>query len=282
MRNLTITRRKSFVGCAMKDKVYIRDEQAPELTIEGVPCRKIGEIKNGETKTFSIGEGEQQIFLIADKFSKNYCNATMVIPEGQEDVALSGQHKFVLGSNPFRFDGVELTAEERAKQKKAGRVGLLVIIVAMLLGAFSGRLIARGLLQADAEKTYTADHFSITMDAGMENEEIAGYDVCYRSRSVIVFGLREEKHLFPEGTTLEDYGGYVLEANGKTGTTLNRGDGFVWLEYTAAPDGQEIYYLIACCQGEDAFWIVNFATPSANQAEYRQTFLDWAESIRVG
>jgi hypothetical protein len=265
----------------MKDKVYIRDEQAPELTIAGVPCRKIGEIKNNETKTFQIEDGEQQIFLIADKFSKNYCHGTVTVPAGQEDVTLSGVHNFVLGSNPFCFDGVELTAEERAKQKKAGRVGLLVIIVAMLLGAFSGRLIARGLLQADAEKTYTADHFSITMDAGMENEEIAGYDVCYRSRSVIVFGLREEKRLFPEGTTLEDYGGYVLEANGKTGTTLNRGDGFVWLEYTAAPDGQEIYYLIACCQGEDAFWIVNFATPAENRDQYKDDFLDWAKTVEV-
>ena len=105
MRNLTITRRKSFVGCAMKDKVYIRDALAQELTINGVPCRKIGEIKNGETKTFQIEDGEQQVFLIADKVSKDYCNAAITIPERQEDISLSGTHKFVFGSNPFRFDG---------------------------------------------------------------------------------------------------------------------------------------------------------------------------------
>lgn len=33
MRNLTITRRKSYVGSIMKDKVYIRDEAAAERHI---------------------------------------------------------------------------------------------------------------------------------------------------------------------------------------------------------------------------------------------------------
>ena len=36
MRTLTIHRKKSFVGCLMKDQVYIRDADAGELTIEGV------------------------------------------------------------------------------------------------------------------------------------------------------------------------------------------------------------------------------------------------------
>ena len=60
MRNLTITRRKSFVGCAMKDQIYIRDALAQEIIIDGVPCRKLGDIKNGESKTFQIEDGEQQ------------------------------------------------------------------------------------------------------------------------------------------------------------------------------------------------------------------------------
>ena len=37
MRNLIITRRKSVVGCAMKDQVYIRDALAQEIIIDGVP-----------------------------------------------------------------------------------------------------------------------------------------------------------------------------------------------------------------------------------------------------
>ena len=118
MRNLTITRRKSVVGCAIKDQVYIRDPLVQEIIIDGVPCRKLGDIKNGESKTFQIEDGEQQIFLIVDKISKNYCNASVTIPEGQDDIALSGIHKFVFGSNPFCFDGVQQSEEQLAKQKR--------------------------------------------------------------------------------------------------------------------------------------------------------------------
>lgn len=284
MRNLTITRRKSFVGCAMKDRVYIRDDRASEITIEGVPCRKIGEIKNGETKTFQIEEGEQQIFLIADKLSKNYCNATMVIPEGQEDVTLSGVHKFVFGSNPFRFDGVEQSPEQAAKQKKNGRIGMVIMIAALILGSVLGRSAAELLFRADtaSPKTYTKEDFSITLTDGFTSEEGTGFHAFYQSKTAMVFTLREEKALFGNNISLAEYVDFVLEANGRTGLEMNRENGLIWFEYTDTPEQQEIYYLVVCCQGEDAFWIVNFATPATNRAEYREMFLNWAKTIEVG
>lgn len=148
MRNLTITRRKSFVACAMKDQVYIRDEQAREIIINGVPCRKIGDIKNGESKTFQIDEGEQQVFLIVDKLSKNYCNATVTVPEGQEDVVLAGVHKFVFGSNPFCFDSVHLTEEQRTKQEQNTQKGAVILIAAIILGLVVGYFLSGHLFPA--------------------------------------------------------------------------------------------------------------------------------------
>ena len=60
MRNLTITRRKSYVGCIMKDQVFIRDEQAGEITIDGVPCRKIGDIKTAKPRPFKLMRGSSR------------------------------------------------------------------------------------------------------------------------------------------------------------------------------------------------------------------------------
>ena len=48
MRKLTIKRAKSFVASLTKVKVYIEDQLSNELTINNVPCRKLGNIKNGE------------------------------------------------------------------------------------------------------------------------------------------------------------------------------------------------------------------------------------------
>ena len=51
MRNLTIKRAKSVVACLAKVKVYIEDSFADDLEINGVRCRKLGDLKNGEEKT---------------------------------------------------------------------------------------------------------------------------------------------------------------------------------------------------------------------------------------
>ena len=280
MRNLTITRRKSFVGCAMKDKVYIRDALAQEITINGVPCRKIGDIKNGETKTFQIEDGEQQVFLIADKVSKDYCNAAITIPEGQEDISLSGAHKFVFGSNPFRFDGVQQSVEEIAKQKRNGRKGKVIMIVAIIFGAVAGFLLTKGLF-SDSPKTFTNGEFQITLTDAFTPAEEPGYFSFYRSDNAMVFTVREAKTVFGD-ITLEEYSELVLSANNKIGVRMEQGDGFMWFDYTDTPSEQEIYYLAVCCESKDAFWIVNFATPASNQDTYKETFLDWAKSIKIG
>ena len=73
MRELTITRRKTVVGCAGKLKVYIEDPSAVELIINNSPCRMLGTLRNGETKQFSIPEEACKIFVIAGKMSRNYC-----------------------------------------------------------------------------------------------------------------------------------------------------------------------------------------------------------------
>ena len=96
MRKLTIKRTKSFVACLMKMKVYIEDHVAGEIFINNIPCRKIGEIKSGEEKTFEIGDQPAKVFVIADKLSKNYCNEFYEIPGGQEDIYLSGKIALIL------------------------------------------------------------------------------------------------------------------------------------------------------------------------------------------
>lgn len=146
MRNLTIQRTKSFVGCLGKFKVYIEDHNSSELEINGVPCRKLGELKNGEEKTFSIDENAQKVFVIADKMSRNYCNDFFNIPAGDTDMYLSGKSHFSPASgNAFRFDGV--TDEEVLEnRKKSGKKGGLVTVIAVVLGFIMGFLLMSMIL----------------------------------------------------------------------------------------------------------------------------------------
>ena len=105
MRNLTIKRIKTSVACLMTMKIYIEDPNSSEITINNTPCRKLDDLKNGEEKTFQIDAQEQKVFVIADQFSKNYCNEFYTIPAGQEDIFLAGKNKFnPANGNAFLFD----------------------------------------------------------------------------------------------------------------------------------------------------------------------------------
>ena len=128
MRNLTIQRRKSFVACLAKMKIYIEDPFHPEITIQNIPCRKLGDLRNGEQKTFQIEDYAAKIFVIADKMSKNFCCEFFQLPEGDQDVFLLGQNKFNPASgNAFRFDNNE-NSEALNSRKNGTKKGLFILI----------------------------------------------------------------------------------------------------------------------------------------------------------
>ncbi len=132
MRNLTITRNKKRTGCLGKVKIYITDEVHPELFINTQACRKLGTLKNGETKSFVIGDEEAKIYAISDKFSRNLSNDYINIPEGNEDISLDGNTSFNLARlNGFTFNA-ESNEEKLAHRQKMNKRGIITIIVAAI------------------------------------------------------------------------------------------------------------------------------------------------------
>lgn len=146
MRKLTIERRKTIVACAMKMKVYIETDGVGEIVINDTPCVKLGTLKNGETQTYEICEKSVKVFVIADSVSKDYCCDFYQLPEGSEDIALSGQNKFNLSNgNAFLFDNND-NPEAAENRKKGKSKGTIILIVACIIGAIVGFLLGSGIL----------------------------------------------------------------------------------------------------------------------------------------
>ena len=146
MRNLTIKRKKKFVACLGKLKVYIEDAQTNELIISGVPCRKLGDLKNGEEKTFEIGEDAAKVFVIADTLSKDYCTEFYQLSEGQDDIVLTGENYFnPANGNAFRFDNNN-SEEVLAARKKSNKKGATVLIIARIVGFIIGFILSSEIL----------------------------------------------------------------------------------------------------------------------------------------
>lgn len=280
MRKLTILRRKSFVGSLVTLKVYIEDHISGELTINGVPCRKLGNIKNGKEAVFDIDNTEAKVFVIADKISKNYCNDSYTVPAGDDDVSVSGVCMFNPASgNAFRFDGVtdEATLKER---KKGTRIGIIVLIVALVLGFGVGLLIGFTSEVRESPKEYNVYNMSITLtDKFKSDSSVSGFDACYASNKVIVFFLRENLSNIPgyEHLTVDEYGEIVIEVNDIDASKISHSDDLTYFEYN---NDSDYHYSAFLYKDGETFWMIQFCTNQNDTAKYQDRIFEWAASVK--
>ena len=247
MRNLTIKRIKSFVGCAVKMKIYIEDPMSNELVINNVSCRKIGDLKSGEEKTFQIEEQAAKVFVIADKLSKNYCYEYYQLPEGEEDIYLTGKNHYnPANGNAFRFENND-NEEVLANRKRSTKKGIIIIIAGLIIGAIVGYVITSGLLSNKQtvdnkvkDKTFSSKGITITLtDEFIEipNEQNT---VCFNSRNVTIYTLQESFLEYEEfgAYTLEEYAEILIKANGFSDAEIKKDGGKV---YFVHPDSGNRY-----------------------------------------
>lgn len=104
MRKLTIHRQKSFVASLMKVKIYITDPVECDLEINREKCRKLGELKNGETKEFDIGSGAVAVYAIYDTLAPNFCFGKYELSCSDDNITITGKSTFApKKGNPFVF-----------------------------------------------------------------------------------------------------------------------------------------------------------------------------------
>ena len=282
MRNLTIKRTKSFVGCIIKMKVYIEDPASNEITINNVPCRKLGTLKNGETVTFQIDNNQAKIFVIADKISKEYCNDFYTIPEGEDDISISGKNHFnPSAGNAFLFDGIhnDEILEKRNKNKKKG---LVIFIAAIFLGVIIGLL--PNILLDPEPKTFTSEYgINITLTDEFKRRDYEGFTDVYTTSDIAVMILKEGFFEYGDISeyTISEYGYLFLSSNEMTSTRLSQTDNLTCFEYNNTSDSNKEYgYLGVIFKDDDAFWIVQFSTYAKDMDEYRAQFIEWAKTVK--
>lgn len=291
MRRLWIHRRKAAAACLAKMKVYIETPEGDTL-INGFPCRKLGELKNGQKAVFSIGEESVRLFVVADMVSRNLYNEFVEIPEGEEDVVLSGRNVLKpFSGNPFRFDNVsdEVVLENRKQVGRRGSRTMLVAIVAgILLGVGVGAAVAAAMLSdipAVVEpKTFGVQEMQITLTEAFTETEADGYTACFSSGETAVFVLREDlAQMKAYGSmSLEVYGAMILANNGfDQSVQMQEEDGLTTFDclLLAPGSGEEYYYYCGLFQSEDAYWMVQITTMAYKPEELVPLFRQWLMSV---
>lgn len=285
MRHLTIQRTKSFVGCLGKMKVYIQDHTTFDNVINDIPCRFLGDLKNGEAPTFLIGEEAAKIFVIAGNASKSYCNDYYNLPAGQEDITLTGKNHFNPGAgNPFRFDGV--TDEDvLANRKKGSKKGLWVILIAALLGLVIG--IASNLdfnFSTVKDKTFTKDGLEITLTNQFKDVDPGNYVAFYESDTMMV-GTYTEPFSLGEGfgdLTVQEYGEGLIKYNEQTagaGLELIQDGDLYYYVWDDIYDRRYYTFVTYLYKSDDAFWYVDFIVEKEDYESQRVQISKWAHTV---
>ena len=266
-------------------KIYIEDPTSCEITINNTPCRKIGDLKNGEEKTFQIGEQAAKVFVIADKLSKNFCNEYYQLSDGQEDIFLSGKNRFnPANGNAFRFDN-NISEEVLANHKRTTRKGLLILAVAIIVGAIVGYSIVFGLLsgQTPKMKTFSSNGMTVTLTNEFKEVDIENYTATYDSKNVAVFTLKEAFALADgiENCSLEQYADLVIKNNNIGSAEIKTDEGLTYFEYEFVnPEINDTYRFFSYVyKTNDAFWLVQFATLDENVEKFAQQITEWAKSV---
>ncbi|MBQ7294606.1 MAG: hypothetical protein IJW86_00265 [Clostridia bacterium] len=283
MRTLTIKRNKAFAGWATKSKVYVEDYMNNDIIINGVPCRKIGTLKNGEEKSFEIEPVATRVYIIGDKLSRNMCNDFCKIPAGEEDVVLTGEHKYnPFNGNAFRFDGVtdeEVLANRKKTNKKAALFFAFLVVVGFCIGF---ALTFFGDIDDIYPEAFTYGNMSITLTNEFSERNVDGFSACYESYSSIILINKDDKEFFEDfdSYTLEEYGNDIIE-NSEYDVELQKENGLTYFEYVYNDEesGDVYSYFVPVYKSDDAFWLFQFSSFEEDYETYREQFVEWAKTV---
>lgn len=133
-------------------------------------------------------------------------------------------------------------------------------------------------------KEFTSNGMTVTLTDAFKEASYEGYTVCYESKDVAVFVLKESFSI-QEGfgdLSVDDYAELVYTANAsKNPNAVAKEDGLTVMEYSFLneQENKTYSYYSAMFKGTDAFWLVQFACVEENYEAKRDTFVEWAKTV---
>lgn len=146
-----------------------------------------------------------------------------------------------------------------------------------------------------APKAFSSNGMTITLTSAFKEVSQEGYTVCFDSKDVAVFALKEKftgTNIMVDGSsgnmkkdselTLREYAKLVREANiTKTPTPTTEVEGLTTFEFSFLNEelNQTYKYFCVMYKTSDAFWLIQFATLESKYEDNYASILEWAKSV---
>ncbi len=288
MRNLIISRKKRFVACLGKLKIMIADPFSGDVDINGVMTRKIGELKNGETGTFEIGEEATEVYVIADGASKSFCVDMYPVEAGTGDVVLSGKNILnPAAGNPFEFD---YPPERTVAYRKAHRRPVLAVWLIILFGIIIGcaffiitlKVVLPRLTAAVEPAARTFSVYGLDIELSDDYEASAQGDLLYSERrDVAVTFLREDFSLEAGfgALSINEYIEAVRSTVDVDVIYMSTSKNTPCFRFVRNFDGVDWVYYAFAYKGTECFWLVQFFMPLEIERNVKSYVFERADSV---
>lgn len=303
VRNLTIKRAESDLGGQTVLALYIEDPASEEHTVNGIACRKLGELKNGEERTFQIGENSLKLLATADGSDDGH-GISFQLPEGDKDVSLalrphsdragnkSGnksekeKNSDSDGTGSAVAEGTDDTGGATENKFYPGKSkGFIAFLIAFAAVLIAGLAVAALFIPKKEvkEKKFSSDGMEITLTDEFEKDAAENYTAVFSSKDAAVFVLKEPFTLaekFDERTA-DQYADMMIGSNGLGGVEkFDDGDAIRWEhDYTNPETGRVYRCRTYVYKTSDAFWTVQFATLKEKSKDYAEKIDKWAGTI---
>ncbi len=288
MRILTVTREKTFVGCLCTLKLYIEDYNDPEITIQNIPCRMLGTLKNGEMNLFEIPEEEVCLFTVLG--TDGACEPYR-LPAGVESVTLAGGCR----RGGFRGRAFRFVSAGNARRRRSGKglmAGLIAVMAMVFCVGFIGIMAITGVLPAfrtaASDKTFSGNGYAVTLTDDFNPAIYAGFEALYESNDSAVYISKETFASYPKLAALtvsayaEDLAVLIeQDADFTTRTNIHTEAGLTYFDYTVDEDVKAHAYRVFIFKGSDAFWTLQVVTPIAAFENMEDDMMEWAKSFRA-
>lgn len=282
MRELSIRRANSYVDMLATVNVYMEDPAAGDTIINGIYCRKIGELANGERKTFEIEETQAKVFAIPDNARQDVCNEYYQLPEGASPVFLSGQNRIhPTDGHTFRFDQNMKIRRRMNRKTRVILTGISILAGCLLLYAAIAFFVS--LVPTGKPKTFTHGDMSITLTDEFRKTKVDLWDTAYKTTDVVVAVKREGFYENPELQHYSpvQYAKATLRNSGIDSTVEIIPGKLTYFIFSEDSEDRGITYQLYCCiyKTTDAIWIVEFCVPEEHAARYDKDIREWAMSV---
>lgn len=296
MRKLTIRRTKSYIDAFVKLKFYIEDPVAGSRTINGIRCKYLGALENGDIKAYMIEDSAAKVFAIAENARQDVCDEYYELPAGTENIFLSGQNRIQIDEGTgFRFDNNRSESANKKSEKESKRKKFVFCIAAsamtinILIVCFVAFAHLRSAVEVERMQFFSNSEIAIALPERFKEMEAPthlNWQGMFLSDDDDVEVLLRRKG-FTDGSSLSkysesQYAGLYITTNNLDAKVQKKSGSLTCFTYRYPDAGDhERTYICYVYKTDGAFWIVQYGVRTREFAEYEKVVESWARQVRV-